>query len=92
MKAKVIVINPKDNVAVALEDLHAGDRVTLPDGSDLVVAGEVPVGHKVALQEIPAGSEVVKYGENIGNAVGKVGRGEWVHTHNLDIREGKRNE
>jgi predicted RecA/RadA family phage recombinase len=89
MKAKVIVINPKDNVAVALEDLHAGDRVTLPDGSGLTVAGDVPAGHKVALREISAGCEVVKYGENIGNAVETIRRGEWVHTHNLDIRGGE---
>lgn len=60
-------INPRDNVAVMLDDSSP----------------EVPRGHKFALRDIKAGEEVVKYGMPIGRATGDIRRGEHVHVHNL---------
>ena len=60
-------INPRDNVAVMLDDSSP----------------EVPRGHKFALRDIKAGEEVVKYGMPIGHAAGDIRRGEHVHVHNL---------
>lgn len=64
---RLFLINPKDNVAVILVD---GDVVA-------------PRGHKVALCDIPAGTEVIKYGFPIGRATQDIAEGEWVHSHNL---------
>lgn len=64
---RLFQINPKDNVAVILVD---GDAVA-------------PRGHKVALCDIPAGTEVIKYGFPIGRATQDIAEGEWVHSHNL---------
>ncbi len=64
---RLFQINPKDNVAVILVD---GDAVA-------------PRGHKVALCDIPAGAEVIKYGFPIGKATQDIAKGEWVHSHNL---------
>ena len=40
-------------------------------------------GQKYALREIKKGEAVIKYGNPIGHATEKIGKGEWVHSHNL---------
>lgn len=47
------------------------------------VGVNVATGHKVALCDIEAGADVVKYGFPIGHAITKIQKGEHVHTHNL---------
>ncbi|MDD5711489.1 MAG: UxaA family hydrolase [Smithellaceae bacterium] len=89
MKPNVIVINPKDNVAVALSDIGPGEAVILPDGREFVTCVAIPYSHKVALAEISVGEEIIKYGEVIGEAKEPIPQGGWVHTHNLDIEERK---
>ncbi|MBQ9459454.1 MAG: altronate dehydratase [Oscillospiraceae bacterium] len=79
---KLIKIHPDDNVAVALEDICAGE--TLDAGGESVAAAEsVTRGHKIALREIAAGTPVVKYGCPIGVARETIRAGEWVHVHNV---------
>ncbi|NMA47190.1 MAG: altronate dehydratase [Lentisphaerae bacterium] len=72
-----IVINALDNVAVALVDLRCGESEPLP------LLGDIPRGHKIALRDIAAGEDVIKYGMPIGSATRAIRAGEWVHTHNL---------
>ena len=57
-----IVINPSDNVAVALRDLPKG---TVVEG--MTVSVDVPRGHKVLLKDLKAGENVIKYGFPIGH-------------------------
>ncbi|MBE6186012.1 MAG: altronate dehydratase [Rikenellaceae bacterium] len=77
-------INANDNVAVVLADvLTAGDVVEV-DGQRVVVQQEVARGHKVALVDMGAGQQVVKYGYPIGHLTQAVKAGEWIHTHNLE--------
>ena len=45
--------------------------------------GDIPAGHKIALQDIQKGEFVIKYGEIIGRATDTIKKGEWVHTHNI---------
>lgn len=68
-----------DSVAVALQDIKAGDPV-----SDAFVASEsIPAGHKFALSHIEAGAPIYKGDWLIGTASRAITPGEWVHTHNL---------
>lgn len=62
----LIRIHPADNVAVALMPLQAGTQVEV-DGVPLVLATDIPAGHKVALAPLAEGTEVVKYGAPIGH-------------------------
>jgi altronate hydrolase len=87
MKANVIIINPKDNVAVALADIKKGAQASLPDGSSVEAVSDIPYSHKIALNDIAKGADIIKYGELIGEAKTEIKKGEWVHTHNLDIEE-----
>ncbi|AFK85198.1 MULTISPECIES: UxaA family hydrolase [Thermoanaerobacterium] len=82
-----IKINPSDNVAVALKNLKKGDVISLGD-KRLVIADDVPKGHKFALNEIKEGHDVVKYGYPIGHALSDIPEGAWVHTHNIKTNLG----
>jgi altronate dehydratase len=82
-----LVIHPRDNVAVALKDLKQGETLVLADGRAVSLLSDVPFSHKVALADIGGGQEIIKYGENIGEAKEDIRRGQWVHTHNLTIDE-----
>jgi len=85
-KARVIVINAKDNVATALESLRRGAEVAVQIQEDLekiTLVSDIPLGHKFALRGIKKGDSVIKYGEPIGQSLAKIARGEHVHVHNV---------
>jgi len=89
----VLVMDPGDAVATALDDLAAGETVPAADGTPVDEGIElpeaVPFGHKVALRRIDAGGVVRKYGEVIGRATVAIDPGEWVHTHNCESTRGR---
>lgn len=85
-KARVIVINDKDNVATALESLRQGAEVAVEiqdDMEKITLVSDIPPGHKFALKDIHKGDSVIKYGEPIGQSLAKIARGEHVHVHNV---------
>lgn len=77
------MLDPADNVAVAVIALSAGERVEL-EGGAIVLAEAIRFGHKLALREIPAGEPVTKYNETIGRASVTIAPGTHVHVHNVD--------
>lgn len=79
---KVIRLHPRDNVAVALEDVAGGEVLSL-DGLELTAAEDVRRGHKIALSPISAGESIMKYGCAIGTAKEDIPQGAWVHVHNV---------
>ena len=82
MNKKIIKIHPKDNVAVAVETLTAGEKVRV-NNAVLMPTQEIPAGHKVALADVHSGESVIKYGYPIGIAETDIQPGEHVHSHNL---------
>ena len=75
-----IRLHPADDVVIARSQLVGG--TTLID-ENVVVAGLVPPGHKVATRAIAAGSPVRRYNQIIGFASRDIAPGEHVHLHNL---------
>ena len=55
----------------------------------ITVHGDVPYGHKIALCDIHKGEQITKYGEEIGVATAEIGKGDYVHVHNLDSMRGR---
>jgi len=84
MTDNILMIHPRDNVAVALTKLAAGEEAMAKGIEKFVVLDEVPASHKVALRDIAAGEEIVKYGEIIAVSTQEIKKGQWVHTHNLE--------
>ncbi|MHB1835440.1 MAG: UxaA family hydrolase [Solirubrobacteraceae bacterium] len=80
--ARSLVLDPADNVAVALADIAAGEVVG--SGADAVTALEpIRAGHKLAIRPIGPDEAVVKYGEVIGRASAAIAAGDHVHVHNV---------
>ena len=79
---QAIRLHRDDDVLIARTQLLPGTRLA---GEDLVVAGLVPPGHKLAVRRIEAGAAVRRYGQIIGFASRRIEPGEHVHTHNLAI-------
>lgn len=79
---QAILINPNDNVVVAIVGLAAGSRLQIA-GRELVLAGDIPAGHKIALTGIRSGQTIIKYGYPIGKALADIPAGSHVHIHNL---------
>ena len=82
MKKDLLKIHHADNVAVALRELNKEDVVDL-EGQAIIINEEINRGHKVAVQAIKQGENVLKYGFPIGHAMKDISLGDHVHTHNL---------
>lgn len=79
---KVLILDPRDNIAVCLVDLNEGDVVE-QDDFIITVLNRIPRGHKIASSDIAKNDGIIKYGERMGHAVSPIARGEHVHTHNI---------
>ena len=75
-------ITEKDSVAVALRPLRRGDRIAVGCG-EVEILDAIPVYHKFAVEGIPAGEKILKYGECIGVAMDDISAGAHVHVHNV---------
>ena len=91
MKVKAIKMNPKDNVATAIDDVESGEVIGVKNDEvfEIQVLQEIPFGHKFALRDIAKGEEIVKYGEVIGRATAEIRKGEHVHVHNVESLRGR---
>ena len=75
-------LNQRDNVAVALRPITAGEEVSVDD-QRVTALKDIPQGHKIALEAIGENEDVIKYGYPIGHVTETVDPGEWLHTHNV---------
>lgn len=85
----VLRLAEADNVATALRDLTAGEVVEV-DGLSVELREAVPLCHKLALREIPAGTAVLKYGLPIGTTKAAIPVGAHVHVHNMRSNRAQR--
>ncbi len=77
-------LHPDDDVAIAKLKLPAGTAVDTEAGP-IVLAADVPAGHKIAVRRRATGEPVRRYGQIIGFATAPIAPGEHVHRHNLGI-------
>ncbi len=90
MKENALLIHARDNVVVALRDLAVGEEIQAKGVESFSVSQKIPASHKVALCDIPAGEEIIKYGETVAVSTRLIKKGEWVHTHNLESKRWKK--
>ncbi len=83
--SKALQLAEVDNVAVALSGLQTGQTVSVGDAPVTCRAAIAP-GHKIALCDVAAGQNILKYGQPIGVTTTQVRRGDHVHSHNLADR------
>ena len=75
-------INPADSVVVCLVEKKKGDVIEA-GGERVVLAEDVPAGHKVLLRDVKEGENIIKYGYPIGHARKDLKAGEWINENNL---------
>ncbi len=94
MKHGILMHEPDDDVGVAVEDLEAGveiGAVTLegkPAGAVNLV-DNVPLGHKIAMNDLRSGQDVIEYGRVIATALQDAPRGSHIHIHNIKTKRWK---
>jgi len=82
----VIHLHESDNIAIARVALSPGQELRV-EGLAVTVEDPIPAGHKVALRAIPAGENIVRYGQVMGRARIWIEPGRHVHTHNVSFEE-----
>jgi altronate dehydratase small subunit len=88
---RAIVLDRSDNVATLVDPGKNGESTSLRgNGSGCVVlACDIPFGHKVAIRPISRGETILKYGKVIGRATASIRSGEHVHVHNVEALRGR---
>jgi altronate hydrolase len=81
-----IQLHPRDNVAIARVPLSIGTAVNV-GGQSIRTRSAIPAGHKVAIQPVAQGENLVRYGQLIGRASRAIEAGDHVHTHNVAFEE-----
>ena len=78
-----VQVHPDDNVAIVVNE--GGLRAGAKFDSGLVLTENIPEAHKVALNDIPAGAPIVRYGSVIGFAERDIPKGSWVHEEKMRL-------
>ena len=88
MQKKILKVNPKDNVIVALLDLSAGESVHL-DGAEYTLAKDIKAKHKFAAVDFQKGDQIIMYGVIVGKANQFIKKGEVITTENVKHQSAK---
>ena len=87
MKINGLLMDDRDNVVTCVAEIHKGEQVVYKkDGREEQVEAlekHSPSATKIALTDLPEGSEVIKYGELLGKTNAPVARGHWVSDKNI---------
>ena len=79
---RVLVLAPRDNVAIAKSDIAAGTTLRVM-GIAVTVKTAMEVGHKFAFLKVAKGGGITKYGAPIGVATKDIEPGDAMHIHNI---------
>lgn len=87
MTRSVLLIDPRDNVVVALSPLEKGAEVSCGDPSRrCTVAEAVPAKHKMAIVDLKTGDLIRMYGMVVGEVTQPIPRGGRISTSNIRHR------
>ncbi len=77
-----LLLDPLDNVGVALTDLDRGQKVAL-DGIELEIQEFVAAKHKFAIREFQPGDDILMYGTIVGEATQAIPKGNAITLQNI---------
>jgi len=88
MKHNALLHESIDDVAVVIENIAKGETVSVVNlegkpQQTVQAIEDIPLGHKVALRDLPAEHRVIKYGRSIGKSSQAISQGAHVHIHNI---------
>lgn len=82
MANKYVQLDRKDTVIVALQDMFAGEEVTVK-GELFFLKEDVKAKHKFALVDFKIGDEIYMYGVLVGKATAFIAKGSTITTTNV---------
>ena len=82
MKHRVLKVNRKDNVIVALTNLSKGETIHF-EGANYELQEDIPAKHKFFMQDMAVGDEVIMYGVLVGKAQKPILKGGRMTTENI---------
>src|SRR5579859_1658277 len=82
IQSRVLRLDPRDNVLVALTDLRKGERVAFLE-REYILSSDVPAKHKFVTQDLAAGGDVIMYGVLVGKTVDALRPGDLLSTRNI---------
>ena len=80
-ESTLIKTSPLDNVGIVTHPLGLPKGTVILD--DVVLVQNIPMGHKVALVDLPKDSKVVRYGQVIGYTTTDIPQGTWLNETNI---------
>lgn len=92
MSIDFVVHDAGDSVGVVVvEGVEAGQTLTgwvmqQDKTIKFEVLDPIPIGHKLAIQDLAEGDTVIKYGVDIGRVVMPIKKGEHLHVHNVKTK------
>jgi altronate hydrolase len=78
----IIILNEKDNVAIALYDIKKGTCIIVNDKS-IEIKEDIGAGFKISITDISNKEEVIKFGYSIGATKTDIKKGEMIHINNM---------
>ena len=92
-RTDLIIHDEKDNVAVVVIDKTSKSQECIgwimENNKTIKIKSisEIPLGHKIALQDLKKGDTILKYGHDIGKVVEEIKKGDHVHVHNVKTKK-----
>ena len=89
----IIIHDKKDNVGVVVIEKITTNQdcncwiMENDDSTKIQSKNEIPLGHKIAMEELKEGDTIIKYGHDIGKVVKAIKKGEHVHVHNVKTKK-----
>ena len=81
-QARVLQLDPRDNVLVALTNLRKGETIRFA-ANDYTLLSDVPAKHKFLTTDVPVNGDVIMYGVLVGRVIESLRRGDLLSTRNL---------
>lgn len=82
MPNRLLQLDPRDNVLIALSDLRKDEQLSWSSKSYKLIS-DIPAKHKFATQDLALGDPVFMYGVVVGKAFKPIRRGEVITVLNL---------
>src|SRR5258708_20086176 len=82
MGHRILQLDPRDNVLIALQPLNSSEVFSLA-GNSYTLISDVPAKHKFAMQDFAVGDPILMYGVVVGKALEPVRKGQLLTTRNI---------
>ena len=82
MKGRLFIkVHENDNVAIAVNELQAGTRLT----DEITTSETIPQGHKIAFKDFNKGDAIIRYNVILGYVLQEIKKGSWINEHMLEL-------